>query len=72
MGIVYYYNDLGTPYDYNSIVHYPSKITSNTTNQTTFFLEALNNGTISPIEQLTDIDVEEVRKLYKCHESKKA
>ena len=57
------YVDLDTPYDFESIMHY-DEFAFTINGQRT--LKAKGNFKILPGEVLSDIDVEEIRKLYDC------
>lgn len=64
------YKDLSTPYDYKSIMHYSEEAFSINSNKPT--IKALKSPfKINPSEILSEIDVEEVRKLYHCKTDKK-
>jgi hypothetical protein len=59
------YRDLDTSYDYNSIMHYADGSFGIDENQPT--MRALKPpGFINPGEQLTQIDIDEIRKMYNC------
>lgn len=57
------FNNLGTPYDYKSIMHYDDRAFAINRNQLT--LQG-KKGKIEPGEVLSEIDVQEIRKLYNC------
>jgi hypothetical protein len=59
------YLDLGTPYDYSSIMHYSSTAFRKMPGQIT--LRAKKGRIPGRREVLTKIDVEEIRKLYRCN-----
>jgi len=56
--------DLGTPYDYNSLMHYGQ--TSFTSNGQPTMIPKKADAKIGQREKLSDIDIAEIRKYYNC------
>jgi hypothetical protein len=59
--------DLGTPYDYNSLMHYEWNAFSTSLFKTT--IEPLQKGVTllnAQFKSLSPIDIEEIRKYYNC------
>lgn len=64
------FKNLSTPYDYKSIMHYPEGAHSINPNKPT--IKAIKSPfKISPSKVLSEIDIEEIRKLYNCKTDKK-
>ena len=61
--------DLGTPYDYKSIMHYHSRAHAKDNNSITIRLKN-HPYLIRDVQELSDIDVMEIRKLYNCRSGK--
>ena len=61
--------DLGTGYDFKSIMHYPDNAFQITQSPTIEPLDKKNE--IKPSSVLTKIDIEEIRALYNCTEKSK-
>ncbi|KAM8921420.1 embryonic protein UVS.2-like [Pelodytes ibericus] len=59
-------NNLGLPYDYSSVMHYPRYAFSNTTNQATIVPKPDPNVTIGQTDGLTPLDVSKINSLYQC------
>lgn len=62
------YRDLGTPYDYNSIMHYTNVAFAINRNKPT--MRSLKPpGLVNPGETISQIDVQEIRKMYNCKDA---
>uniref|UniRef100_A0A8C4RS91 Metalloendopeptidase n=1 Tax=Erpetoichthys calabaricus TaxID=27687 RepID=A0A8C4RS91_ERPCA len=59
-------NNLGTPYDYTSVMHYPRDAFSNTTNEYTITPIPNPNVTIGQRIGLSSIDIQRINLLYQC------
>lgn len=61
--------DLNTPYDLNSIMHYPSRAFQ--VDRQVFTIKSKRPPEeIKSAQTLSDIDIKEIRMLYKCHTGK--
>ncbi|XP_051778466.1 hatching enzyme 1.2-like [Erpetoichthys calabaricus] len=60
-------NNLGTPYDYTSVMHYPRDAFSNTTNEYTITPIPNPNVTIGQRIGLSSIDIQRINLLYQCN-----
>ncbi|KAG2463061.1 UVS2 protein, partial [Polypterus senegalus] len=60
-------NNLGTPYDYSSVMHYSRDAFSNTTNEYTITPIPNPNVTIGQRIGLSSMDIQRINLLYKCN-----
>ncbi|OCT83755.1 embryonic protein UVS.2-like [Xenopus laevis] len=59
-------NNLGTPYDYQSVMHYPPWAFSNTSGENTIVAKPNPNVTMGQGNSMTSLDIIKINRLYKC------